>query len=97
MHKATGKVIKAFRRHLNYTQEFVAKNLNVTKETIANIENGRVSVDIKRLYQISILFKVSLVHIVSLASEILEKGNDDGLANAIRYLRHFNIELELAG
>ena len=94
MKKATGQVIKAFRKHLNYTQEFVAKQLNITVETMANIENGRVSIDIQRLYELSHIFKIPLKDLVTLASEILEKGNDEGLVPAVKYLKQINQELE---
>jgi transcriptional regulator with XRE-family HTH domain len=99
MKKAVGKVIKAFRQHLNYKQEFVAKKLNVTVATLANIENGRVSVDIVKLHKLSMILKVHLKDIVALASEILEKDNDEGLKFAVAYFRYGSgdIDLDLAG
>lgn len=99
MKKAVGKVIKSFRQHLNYTQEFVATKLNVTVATLANIENGRVSVDIVKLHKLSIIFEVHVKDIVTLASEIFEKGNDEGLAFAVAYMRYgaLNRKLNLAG
>ncbi|WP_461788750.1 helix-turn-helix transcriptional regulator [Pedobacter sp.] len=98
MKKAVGKVIKAFREHLNYKQEFVAKKLNVTVATLANIENGRVSIDIMKLHKLSIIFKVPLRDIVTLASEIFEKGSDEGLRFAVAYMRNdvSDTDLELA-
>ncbi len=98
MKKAVGKVIKAFREHLSYKQEFVAKKLNVTVATLANIENGRVSIDIVKLHKLSLIFKVPLKDIITLASEIFEKGSDDGLRFAIAYMRYgaSDNDLELA-
>ncbi|MFI5451334.1 helix-turn-helix transcriptional regulator [Pedobacter sp. UC225_61] len=87
MKRATGKVIKAFRKHLNYKQEFVAKKINITTETLANIENGRVGIDLEKLYLISLLFKVPAREILSLILEIFDKGNDEGLASAVKQLR----------
>ena len=92
MKKATGKVIKAFRQHLNYTQEFVAKKLNVTVETLANIENGRVSVDIERLQELSFIFQVPLKDMVILASEVFANGNEKGLTTAVEYIRNAHPE-----
>ncbi len=89
MKTATGKVVKAFRKHLNYKQEFVAKKLNVTVATIANIENGRVSVDIEKLYYLSLIFRIPLKDMVTLASEIFEKGSEEGLKNAIKELKYY--------
>ncbi|MDQ8003819.1 MAG: helix-turn-helix transcriptional regulator [Pedobacter sp.] len=97
MKKATGKVIKAFRKHLSYTQEFVAEKLNVTTETIANIENGRVSVDIQRLYELSLIFRVPLKDMVTLASEVFENGDEKGLKTAVGYIRSAKLYLELVG
>ncbi|SOD19685.1 helix-turn-helix transcriptional regulator [Pedobacter xixiisoli] len=87
MKTTIGKVIKAFRKHLNYKQEYVAKKLNVTVATIANIENGRVSVDIEKLYQLSLIFNIPLKDMIGLAAEIFEKGNEEGLSYAVSYLR----------
>lgn len=87
MKTATGKVIKAFRKHLNYKQDFVAKKINITPETLANIENGRVGIDLEKLYLISLLLKVPAREILSLILEIFEKGNDEGLTSAVKQLR----------
>lgn len=87
MKTATGIVIRAFRRHLNYKQEYVAKKLNVTAATIANIEHGRVSVDIEKLYQLSIIFGIPLKDMVALASEVFEKGPEEGLNCIVDYLQ----------
>lgn len=87
MKKATGKVIKAFRKHLGYTQEFVATEINVTTRAIENIESGRVSVDVEKIHKIAKLFKISPGLILELATGIVETDNDMGLESAVKQLR----------
>lgn len=60
MKTATGKVIKTFRNHFGYTQQFVADKLNITTATLANLENGRVSLDIEKLYNLAKVFEVPI-------------------------------------
>lgn len=86
MKKAIGLVIKAFRKYLNYKQEYIASQLNVTVATLANIENGRVGIDIEKLYQLSLILGVQVKDMVTLAAEIFEKGNDVGINSAVKYL-----------
>lgn len=90
MKKETGIVIRAFRKYQNYTQYFVANKLNVTVETIANIENGRVSIDIERLYKLSFIFGVQIRDLMALIAEIFEKGSDIGVTTAVKYLSPSN-------
>jgi transcriptional regulator with XRE-family HTH domain len=88
MKKATGKVIRAFREHLGYKQEFVAHKLSTTVATLRNIENGRVSADLEKLYKLSLIFQVPIRDLLSLAIEIFENGNDEsGLKGAVQMLR----------
>ncbi|MFN0290650.1 helix-turn-helix transcriptional regulator [Pedobacter helvus] len=84
---ASGRVIKAIRLHLSYTQKFVANHLNITVTTLANIENGRVNLDIEKLYHLSLLYRMPARDILELIIEIHQKGNEEGLVSAIRQLR----------
>lgn len=87
MKKATGMVIKAFRKHLDYKQEFVANKLNITVSCLANIENGRVGMDIEKLYLASKVFKIPIKDLIILITEVYDTGNDNGLAGALKYLK----------
>jgi transcriptional regulator with XRE-family HTH domain len=87
MNKSIGKVIKAIRKHLNYTQKRLAQELNITTATIANMENGRVRIDVDRLQLLSVIFQVSLANMLALAAEIEKNGNEVGLAKAIKFLQ----------
>lgn len=90
MKTATGKVTKAFRKHSSYTQEFVADKLNITVTTLANIENGRVGLDIEKLYLLNKVFAVPVRTIIDFTIEVFEKKNDDGLADAIKELKNLS-------
>ena len=87
MKKATGKVIKAFRKHLGYTQEFVATEISATTRTIENIESGKVSVDVEKILKIAKLFKIRSGLILELATEIVETEDDMGLERAVKQIR----------
>ena len=83
---AIGKVIKAFRKHLNFKQDFVASKINITSTTLANIENGRVGVEVEKIYLMAKLFGVAPRIILELAFELNESDNDIWLNNAIKAL-----------
>jgi len=87
MKLATGKVIKAFRKHLNFKQDFVASKINITPTTLANIENGRVGVEVEKIYLMAKLFGVAPRIILELAFELNESDNDVWLNNAIKALK----------
>lgn len=94
MKKATGKVIKAFRKHLGYTQEFVANDINVTTRTIENIENGKVSIDVDKLHKIARLFRIRDGIILDLAQEIVENNDEAWLEKAVEQLRRISLDEE---
>lgn len=87
MKTATGKVIKAFRNHVGYTQQFVADKLNITTATLANLENGRVSLEIEKLYNLAKVFEVPSRVILDLAIEIYENKDDSRLGNVLKHIR----------
>ncbi len=87
MKTATGQVIKAFRMHLNYKHEYVGAKINVTASTLANIEHGRVGLDLEKLYKISKVFGVPPKDILQLVIEVFEfEENVNYLDNAVKQL-----------
>jgi len=84
MKTAAGKVIRAFRTHRNYKQAFVANEINITVETLSNLENGRVGLDIEKLYKLGLLFNVPHKIILELIIEIHETGTHDWLETAVK-------------
>ncbi|WP_316769858.1 helix-turn-helix transcriptional regulator [Pedobacter frigiditerrae] len=97
MKKATGKVIKTFRKHLGYTQEFLATEINVTTRTIENIENGKVSVDVEKIHKIAKLFKIRSGLILELAAEIVDTEDNMALETAVKQLRPVYTKEDLEG
>lgn len=53
-------VLKEFRIKNKYTQEFVAKYLNITQQAYANYERGKRLPDIEKLIMLADLYNVSL-------------------------------------
>ncbi len=88
MKTATGKVNKAFRKHLNYTQEFVANEINITTQALARIENGIAGADMDKLHQLAKLFRIRNGQILDLATEIFETKDDSWLEKAIQHIRN---------
>ena len=84
---AIGIVIKAFRQHLSYKQDFVAYKANITTKTLANIENGRVGLDLDKLYKLGQVFCIPPSVIVDMALRVHESGQENWLPNAIKTLK----------
>lgn len=87
MKTITGKVIKAFRQHLGYKQEFVAHQTNIDVKTLSSIENGRVGLAIENLYLLSKVFGVAPRVILQLILEIYDTGDDIWLHNAVKAIK----------
>ena len=87
MKETTGQVIKAFRMHFNYKQDYVAAKIDITTKTFANIERGRVSLDIEKLYRISKVFHIPSRTLFQLIIEIYDcPENSYHLSNAIKQM-----------
>lgn len=74
INSAIGKIVKALRVHFKYSQVLLALEVNITVKTLANIENGRVGLDIEKLYRLSRFFSVPIGLIPNLAINIVENG-----------------------
>ena len=67
-----GQNIKVIRELKNYTQDYVAGQLNVSTPTYSNIETGKTEVTLSRLEQLAQIFEVDYLQILSLdRSEML--------------------------
>ena len=87
MNKAAGKVIKAFREHLNYNLEYVANRLNISIALLTNIESGEVGLEIEKLYHLSKLFGVVPLVIFDIIEEVYHDKEGYSLDNAIIELK----------
>jgi len=61
-----GQNIKAIRELKNYTQDYVAGQLQVSVPTYSNIETGKTEVTLSRLQQIAEVFEVYFQQILNL-------------------------------
>jgi hypothetical protein len=58
--------IKKFRELRNYTQEYMAENLNVTQRAYSSIENGKTQLTVDRLFEIAKILNVTVIEILDL-------------------------------
>lgn len=58
--KQSGKRIRQLRKKNGYTQESLAKELNIDRSLISHIEAGKRGCTVDMLVQLSVLFNVSL-------------------------------------
>lgn len=71
-----GQNIKAIRELKNYTQDYVAGQLQVSIPTYSNIETGKTEVTLTRLQQIAKVFEVDYQQILNLdRGELLNMAN----------------------
>lgn len=52
------KYLKELRKSCNYSQEFVASHLNITRQTYSHYETGRITPPVNSLYNLSKLYGV---------------------------------------
>lgn len=64
--------IRNLRRERDYSQEYLAEKLNVTRQTISKWENGAAMPDLKKLTEIADFFSVSMDTLLGIEIE-----NDD--------------------
>ena len=55
------KKIKEFRELRNYTQEYMAENLNITQRSYSSIENGKTQLTVDRLFEIAKILNVTVI------------------------------------
>jgi transcriptional regulator with XRE-family HTH domain len=68
--KRIGDKLRAAREFLGLTQDQVASTLNMTRNSIVNIENNNRSIKSEELYNFSKLYGVSMEEIVSEDTEV---------------------------
>ena len=75
MKKKVGYIIKQLRKQRGLSQIYVAYRLNITVESFANIENGRVDINTERLEKIASILNTSASQIL-FSAENLNLPND---------------------
>lgn len=84
---ALGKKIRLLRHQKGWSQEDVAKRLDISIPAFSKIETGITDVNLSRLNQISKLFGLSLVQLLSTSDVEDEKQVADELSDLHRKLQ----------
>ena len=63
--KALGKKIRLLRHQKGWSQEDVAKKLDISIPAFSKIETGITDINLSRLEQISILFEMSVIQLLT--------------------------------
>lgn len=58
--KPLERYLKELRKSYNYSQEYVASQLNITRQTYSHYETGRITPPVDSLYNLSKLYNVPL-------------------------------------
>ena len=82
-----GKKIKKLRKEIGFSQEFVAKELGLTRQAIINIESGKRKIDSFELFKLADLYNVD-------ASGLLTEAEAPLVSNfkeVVMHLRNSNL------
>lgn len=77
--------LKDLRKSCNYSQEFVASHLNITRQTYSHYETGRVTPPVNSLYNLAKLYGVPVENFLDLVvtyninMDFALKPQDDGI------------------
>lgn len=94
------KYLKELRKSYNYSQEYVASQLNITRQTYSHYETGRIMPPVDSLYNLSKLYGVPLNSFLELsinhhqnAEHSLEEsmGNKSEGDDLNEFLKHISI------
>lgn len=58
--KTLEKYLRELRKSYNYSQEFVASQLNITRQTYSHYETGRITPPVNSLHNLAKLYNISL-------------------------------------
>ena len=85
--------MKKLRKSCNYSQEFVASHLNITRQTYSHYETGRISPPVNSLYNLAKLYGISVDNFLDLA--VTYNINDDFTPDANYHDNSIDITDEL--
>ena len=69
--------LKELRKSYNYSQEFVASQLNITRQTYSHYETGRIMPPVNSLYNLSKLYHVPVESFLELSANQSHNLNTD--------------------
>ena len=58
--------LKELRKSCNYSQEFVASHLNITRQTYSHYETGRITPPVNSLYNLAKLYGIPVENLLNL-------------------------------
>lgn len=64
--KTLDQYLKELRKSCNYSQEFVASHLNITRQTYSHYETGRITPPVNALYNLAKLYGVPVENFMEL-------------------------------
>lgn len=67
--------LKQLRKSCNYSQEFVASHLNITRQTYSHYETGRISPPVNSLYNLAKLYGIPVENFLDMV--VTYNINDD--------------------
>lgn len=59
--------LKKLRKSYNYSQEFIASHLNITRQTYSHYETGRITPPVNSLYNLAKLYGIPVENFLDLA------------------------------
>lgn len=77
IYKEIGELIRRRRKHLGLKQENLARELGISRGSLANIEIGRQSVLVHQLYRFATALKMSPIELLPPAKEPEMRLEDD--------------------
>lgn len=80
--------LRNLRKEKDYSQEYLAIKLDVTRQTISKWENGSAMPDLKKLVELAEFFEISMDDLLGLenvSSEKTESSNKENIKNANEY------------
>src|SRR5690606_10044786 len=90
---ALGKKIRLLRHQKGWSQEDVAKRLDISIPAFSKIETGITDVNLSRLDQISRLFGLTVVQLLASGDSEEEKRTESALTNAHKRLQERDAEV----
>lgn len=76
-----GQRLKARRNELELTQDYVAVELGITRQTMSNWENGRSYPDIERIIRLSEIYGLSLDELLKGDQEMVKHLQENTVVN----------------
>ena len=92
--------LKELRKACNYSQEFVASHLNITRQTYSHYETGRIIPPTNSLYNIAKLYGIPVENLLDLVvtyninmdfAKKKQIGNLDSSDDLANYLEYMNL------